>query len=68
MHGFKFSNGSYFEVEKKGFFDFSEKAFQKRVRQSACRYFGTVLGPGYNEDHADHLHLDAKVRRRGVCK
>ena len=68
VHGFRFADGSMMEIEKKGFFEFRQKAFQKKVRESACRYFGTVLGPGYNEDHADHLHLDAKQRRRVVCK
>lgn len=68
VHGFRFADGSVMEIEKKGFFEFRQKAFQKKVRESACRYFGTVLGPGYNEDHADHLHLDAKQRRRVVCK
>ncbi|HEY9056366.1 MAG TPA: extensin family protein [Aurantimonas sp.] len=68
VRGFKFADGSTFDVEKKGFFSFRQKGFQKSVRHSACRYFGTVLGPGYNRAHADHLHLDAKNRRRGVCK
>ncbi|BDA85787.1 hypothetical protein Sa4125_33290 [Aureimonas sp. SA4125] len=68
VHGFAFAGGKTVEIEKKGFFEFSEKAFQKKVRESACRYFGTVLGPGYNEDHADHLHLDTRKRRRSVCK
>lgn len=68
VRGFKFADGSTFDVEKKGFFSFRQKGFQKSVRQSGCSYFGTVLGPGYNRAHADHLHLDAKNRRRGVCK
>ncbi len=68
VRGFKFADGSTFDVEKKGFFSFRQKGFQKSVRQSGCRYFGTVLGPGYNRAHADHFHLDAKNRRRGVCK
>lgn len=68
VRGFTFANGSTMEIEKKGFFSFREKGFQKKVRESACRYFGTVLGPGYNEAHADHLHLDTKERRRSVCK
>lgn len=68
VRGFKFADGSTFDVEKKGFFSFRQKGFQKSVRRSGCRYFGTVLGPGYNRAHADHLHLDAKNRRRGVCK
>lgn len=68
VRGFKFSDGSIMDIERKGFFSFRERGFQKSVRESACRHFGTVLGPGYNEDHADHLHLDTKQRRRAVCK
>ncbi|WP_246191300.1 extensin family protein [Aureimonas leprariae] len=66
--GFQLADGSNFDVRKKGMFAFGEKNFQQTVRRSACRYFGTVLGPGYNRDHADHLHLDLKQRRRAVCK
>ncbi len=66
--GFRLADGSNFDVRKKRALQFGEKAFQQKVRRSACRYFGTVLGPGYNRDHADHLHLDLKQRRRGVCK
>jgi hypothetical protein len=33
--------------------------FWRAVRRSACRRFGTVLGPDYNAVHADHLHLEA---------
>ena len=40
-------------------------AFQKAVQASACLYFATVLGPGSNEAHDDHLHLDVKARRGG---
>ena len=68
VRGFKFSNGDVFDVEKKGFFSFRQKGFQKSIRRSACEHFGTVLGPGYNHAHRDHLHLDAKNRRRVVCK
>ncbi len=66
--GFKMANGDTIRVEPKGFFDFSEKSFQNMVRLSACEYFGTVLGPGYNRAHDDHFHLDLKERRRTVCK
>jgi peptidoglycan hydrolase-like protein with peptidoglycan-binding domain len=40
-----------------------EKAFLKSVRDDACGIFGTVLGPGADEAHKSHLHLDAKQRR-----
>ena len=29
-----------------------------RAHDDACQLFGTVLGPGYNAAHRDHLHLD----------
>ncbi len=36
----------------------AEARFLASIRKSACTYFTTVLGPGYNRAHADHLHLD----------
>lgn len=35
-----------------------ERAFLRTVHASACKRFGTVLGPGYNAAHADHLHVE----------
>ncbi len=35
----------------------AERDFLRDVHYSACQYFTTVLGPGY-EAHDDHLHLD----------
>ena len=32
--------------------------FLREVRDGACRYFDVVLGPDYNQAHADHFHLD----------
>jgi len=42
-----------------------EEAYQRAVRGGACLYFTTVLGPGTNTSHADHLHLDIIKRKRG---
>lgn len=39
-----------------------EREFLRVVHQSACRRFGTVLGPDYNADHHDHLHLEGLQR------
>ncbi|MBB3996342.1 extensin family protein [Aureimonas pseudogalii] len=66
--GFRFADGSTVRVEPKGAFSFRERAFQTAIRTASCRHFGTVLGPGYNRAHADHLHLDVKTRLRPVCK
>lgn len=36
-----------------------ERRFLRTVHDSACKRFGTTLGPGYNAAHANHLHLEA---------
>lgn len=41
-------------------------AFQAAIRGGACAYFTTVLGPGTDPDHADHLHLDLEARKTGT--
>jgi hypothetical protein len=45
--------------------DDPQKAFLKSIRDDACGIFGTVLGPGADEAHKSHLHLDMKERRGG---
>ena len=42
-----------------------EKAFQRAVRGGACIHFTTVLGPGADAYHDDHIHLDIAKRRGG---
>jgi hypothetical protein len=48
----------------------AERGFLRAVRLGACDLFTTVLGPGYDANHHDHLHLD--LARHGgsgrVCK
>ncbi len=34
------------------------RAFLRAVHQSACKRFGTVLGPDYNAAHRDHFHFE----------
>lgn len=43
----------------------AEAKFLLAVRLDACGPFTTVLGPGSDADHADHLHLDLAHRRPG---
>ncbi|MBU0668721.1 MAG: extensin family protein [Alphaproteobacteria bacterium] len=35
-----------------------EQDFLRVVHRSACKRFGTVLGPDYNAAHRDHLHVE----------
>lgn len=44
-----------------------ERHFLRLVHDSACKRFGTVLGPGYNAAHADHFHLEAGTPG-GFCR
>lgn len=40
-----------------------QRDFLAALRQSACGAFMTVLGPGSDASHADHLHVDTQPRR-----
>jgi len=35
-----------------------ERRFLRVVQASACKRFGTVLGPEYNAAHEDHFHVE----------
>ncbi|MGD9470801.1 MAG: extensin family protein [Novosphingobium sp.] len=37
----------------------AEQRFLRIVHASACKRFGTVLGPEYNAAHRDHLHVES---------
>jgi hypothetical protein len=41
------------------------RAFREAMRGSACARFTTVLGPGADGYHEDHVHLDLAQRRGG---
>jgi hypothetical protein len=46
------------------------RAFRESLRQSACARFNTVLGPGSDGYHEDHIHIDLAERRNGyrICQ
>jgi hypothetical protein len=50
--------------------DGDSKHFLRQVRAEACGPFKTVLGPGSDVHHKDHLHLDLQQHRSGgtYCK
>jgi hypothetical protein len=41
--------------------------FLRRIRESACKRFPTVLSPDYNAAHRDHFHLDMSGKG-GYCR
>ena len=61
MRGFKLANG-----EVIGLTDVDvSKAWRESVRASACARFSTVLGPGSDGNHEEHIHVDLAERRGG---
>lgn len=47
-----------------------DKQLRDELRDAACRRFTTVLGPGADPYHADHVHLDIRARHNGyrICQ
>jgi hypothetical protein len=39
--------------------------FRERMKKDACQRFSTVLGPGSDGYHEDHVHVDLQERARG---
>ncbi|MBN8919653.1 MAG: extensin family protein [Rhizobiales bacterium] len=48
----------------------ADMALRTRLRESGCRRFTTVLGPGSDGYHEAHIHFDVIVRRSGyrICQ
>jgi hypothetical protein len=46
--------------------DGPEARFWRALRDGGCDWFGTVLGPEFDANHADHLHL--QWDGRGTCR
>ena len=70
--GFALADGREVSVVKGWKGNPAEQEFLREVFVGACRYFTTVLGPGSDAHHHDHLHIDlARHDPRGyrrVCK
>ncbi|MEM8813302.1 MAG: extensin family protein [Pseudomonadota bacterium] len=65
VSGFRFDDGTRVMIKPRDGDGSLEAAFQRSVRASACLKFTTVLGPGSDGSHTDHIHLDIKARRGG---
>jgi hypothetical protein len=46
----------------------AEQAFLRAIHGSACRRFGTVLGPDYNEAHRNHFHVEVAGGKAAFCR
>ncbi|PST22337.1 extensin [Mesorhizobium plurifarium] len=62
---FTLSDGKTIEIQPRDEDGTLTGAFQRAVTASACLYFTTVLDPGSDAAHEDHLHLDVIERKNG---
>ena len=72
--GFRLADGREINVQRGWRGDPQESAFLHEVHAGACAAFTTVLGPGSDAFHYNHIHLDlaqhgnASTGRRRICK
>jgi hypothetical protein len=61
-----FTSGASFVIEKAQ----GKREFLAEMRKSACARFMTVLGPGSDRAHENHLHVDLQARRNNykICQ
>jgi hypothetical protein len=61
LRGVTLANGTAVDLTDKA----ASKEFRELIRQSACNAFTTVLGPGSDDYHNSHIHLDLIERKGG---
>jgi hypothetical protein len=54
----RLADGRVVSVERPS--DQRERAYLHALRRAACGWFTTVLGPGADAAHANHIHLDSE--------
>ncbi len=64
--GFDFADGRKIRLVEDWNGGTEQGDFLQAVRDSACTWFATTLGPDFNALHADHFHLQA--RGWGTCR
>lgn len=71
ISGFEFAEGAALAIKPDGHSAPDGQALAA-IRQAACGWFTTVLGPGSDPYHADHLHLDVLLHgssdRYRICQ
>lgn len=68
--GFRLADGRVVSVVKGWRGQPDEQNFLREVAYGACRHFTTVLAPGSDAMHYDHIHVDMARHSRGrhVCR
>jgi hypothetical protein len=66
VRAFKFTDGSTISLTDRAV----PRGLRESVLHSACKRFSTVLGPGSDWYHEDHIHLDLMERRNNyrICQ
>jgi len=66
VRAFKFADGSHVSLTDRTV----PRGVRESVLHSACSRFSTVLGPGSDGYHEDHIHLDLMERRNNyrICQ
>jgi hypothetical protein len=66
VRAFKLVKGKDIELTDFNF----DKSFREDLRKSACARFSTILGPGSDGYHENHIHLDLIERRNNykICQ
>jgi hypothetical protein len=57
----RLANGAMMDLSKRS----TPRLLRQRVRDAACQRFNTVLGPGSDPYHAEHIHVDLAERAHG---
>lgn len=65
ISGFTFDNGQQITVLENYYGSRQDRQFLSTIRSEACGPFHTVLGPGSDAHHRDHLHFDLQRMRSG---
>ena len=63
--GFTLADGREISVVDDYYGSRDNRTFLRTVRSEACGPFHTVLGPGSDANHKDHIHLDLQRERSG---
>ncbi|MDO1582284.1 extensin family protein [Rhizobium oryzicola] len=63
--GFTFDDGEKLIMTPKEQDPTMDGALQRTLTAGACLHFSTVLSPGSDASHKDHLHLDVLDRKKG---
>lgn len=70
--GFRFADGRTITVEKGWKGEAKDQAFLREIFINACDYFTTVLAPGSDAEHYNHIHLDLarhdEAYKRHICQ